>query len=67
MIQVTLTCKAIPPGPAGNNKPRLVPTGPVWDEWDLTFCVHGEKLRWTCDCCDEHFEKNPKDAQPEEQ
>lgn len=42
-------------------KPRLVFTGYVWKDWgdSITFCIHGEKLRWTCDWCDEHFAKNP--------
>lgn len=26
-----------------------------WDEYNLWFCVHGEKLRWFCDECDEYF------------
>lgn len=53
-MKIQLDCKAIPSGPAGNSRPRLVFTGPLWDAWDHTFCVHGEKLRWTCDDCDEH-------------
>lgn len=30
---------------------RLVFTSPIWREMDLQVCVHGEKLRWTCDEC----------------
>lgn len=33
--------------------PRLVFSGPCWKEMDLQVCIHGEKLRWTCDHCDE--------------
>lgn len=61
-MKIQLECKAVPPGPAGNSKPRLVFSGSLWDEWDHTFCVHGEKLRWTCDECDEHFERNPAET-----
>lgn len=32
---------------------RLVPMYPLWKEADLQICVHGEKLRWTCDQCNE--------------
>lgn len=32
---------------------RLVFTDERWKELDLQVCVHGEKLRWTCDDCDE--------------
>lgn len=32
---------------------RMLFAGPIWDEWDLQFCIHGEKLRWTCDECNE--------------
>lgn len=58
-MKIQIECKAITPGPSGNSKPRLIFTGTVWDEWDVEFCVHGEKLRWGCDDCDEHFQKNP--------
>jgi len=42
------------------SRPRLVFIGHAWDEWgmELPFCVHGEKLRWTCDACDEYFAEN---------
>lgn len=36
----------------GNSRRRLIFAGDCWDEWDLTFCVHGVKLRWSCDVCD---------------
>lgn len=46
--------------------PRLVFTGPIWDDWsdDIQFCVHGEKLRWTCDECADHFAKHRKHLPP---
>lgn len=37
----------------GCSRPKMVFAGGLWDEWDITFCIHGEKLRWTCDHCDE--------------
>jgi len=37
----------------GCSRPRLVFAGGLWTEWDLEFCIHGEKLRWSCDQCDE--------------
>ena len=32
---------------------RIVFCGGLWDEWDISFCVHGEKLRWQCDECEQ--------------
>jgi hypothetical protein len=56
-IKIKIECKATRPGTGGSDEPRLIFTGPVWDEWDLTFCIHGIKLRWSCDECDDHFAK----------
>lgn len=36
------------------DKPRLVHTGPMWDE-DQSHCIHGEKMRWTCEDCNAYF------------
>lgn len=42
------------------DKPRVVPMEFYWaDETDRYYCVHGEKLRWTCDHCKEFYEQNP--------
>lgn len=38
---------------------RLVFDGPLWKEWDHTFCIHGEKLRWQCDTCNERLNETP--------
>lgn len=43
-----------------STEPRLVFVGPIFDEWDIEFCIHGEKLRWGCDWCDMWFEENEK-------
>lgn len=56
-MKIELKCNVVEPGPAGNSRRRLVFTGLIWDEWDHTFCVHGEKLRWSCDECDEALER----------
>lgn len=58
---IRVSAKAVMAGTA----PKLIFSGfGVWDDWDheydLAFCIHGEKLRWTCDDCDEYFIKNPK-------
>lgn len=39
---------------------RLIFTGIIWDSQDLQFCIHGEKLRWTCDDCNEYFRRKRK-------
>ena len=36
---------------------RLVFSGKLWREMDVQVCIHGEKLRWTCDECAEAFGK----------
>lgn len=64
-MKLPMECRAVPPGPAGNSKPRLLFAGGLWAEWDLTFCIHSEKLRLGCDECDEHFERNPQDVPAE--
>lgn len=39
-------------------KQRLVFDDYYWEEWGETdFCVHGMKLRWSCDYCEEYFEE----------
>lgn len=39
---------------------RLIFNGGVWSDWgDMRFCIHGEKLRWSCDECDEWFKRHP--------
>ena len=47
-----IEAKIIPPRENGNSYYRLIFYGEIWDEWDLSFCIHGEKLRWECDNCD---------------
>lgn len=49
VIFVKLPCHVV------NN--RLVFCSLIFDEMDLQICVHGEKLRWTCDACTEYFAK----------
>jgi hypothetical protein len=36
---------------------RLVASGYAWKPEDACCCVHGIKLRWQCDWCDEYFGK----------
>jgi hypothetical protein len=39
---------------------RLVLAGDYWASIlnRPSFCVHGVKLRWTCDLCEEYMEKH---------
>lgn len=56
-MKILCDCKILPDDSGqGNSRPRLVFTGELWDEWDLEFCVHGEKLRWRCDACEEELD-----------
>lgn len=41
-----------------NEKPRLLFNGILWREHDLQCCIHGEKLRWACDECEQFFSAN---------
>lgn len=36
---------------------RFVFDGPHWAEQDFQGCIHAEKLRWSCDYCDEMAKK----------
>lgn len=47
---------AVPAVVQSADPPRIVLDGGLWKEMDLQVCVHGEKLRWTCDLCAEFFE-----------
>jgi len=59
-MKIQIEAKVEQSGAHGNDNPRLIFSGPLWDEWDLEFCIHGEKLRWGCDECDEYFEKHKR-------
>lgn len=50
-IEVAVSCKVEEHG----GRDRLIPNGFSWYDQDLSFCVHGIKLRWRCDDCAEHF------------
>lgn len=32
---------------------RMIPAGFHWHDQDPPFCIHGVKLRWSCDYCDD--------------
>lgn len=66
-MEIDIEAKAIPRHHEhlGNSQPRLLFVGKVWKEWDLNFCIHGEKLRWGCDWCDEYFEEHPDERPPD--
>ncbi len=57
-LKIEIEVQPIKAGEMSNDKPRLLFCGPIWSEWDLQFCVHGEKLGWQCDYCDEYFTKS---------
>jgi len=54
-MKIEIEAKELEAGEKGNSFRRLIFSGPIWDEWDLEFCIHGEKLRWRCDDCEAHF------------
>jgi hypothetical protein len=54
-LTIQIEAKAIRDG----SNPRLMFSGELWDDMDAQFCVHGCKLRWSCDDCDEYFRKHP--------
>lgn len=56
-MEIKVECDAIRSSECDG--PRLIFTGPVWSEWDITFCIHGVKLRWNCEWCDEYFAHQP--------
>lgn len=60
IMKVTLDAKEVQPGELGNTEPKLIFTGPIWDDFGISFCVHGEKLRWSCDACEDHFSDRKK-------
>lgn len=39
----------------GNTTPRLVFMDDAWVWDEQQACIHGLKLRWTCDRCDEDW------------
>jgi len=62
-VQIILQCKVIPPSHWGNFTPRVVfDCFGWWGHWEneIYFCIHGEKLRWTCDDCAEFMEEHEK-------
>jgi hypothetical protein len=60
-MKIEVEAKVLAPGESvfGNTEPKLVPAGGVWEKSfgseGTTFCIHGEKLRWSCDDCREYF------------
>lgn len=52
---IQLNARILNSGENGNTEPKLIFDDFYWSEWDLTFCVHGEKLRWHCDWCYEEL------------
>lgn len=38
----------------GGNK-KLIPNDYWWEGETTDWCVHGMKLRWSCDFCEEYF------------
>jgi len=34
---------------------RFIPHGYYWHDQHPQFCVHGIKLRWSCDACEERY------------
>jgi len=46
---------------------RLIADDFEWPEWDQQWCIHGEKLRWTCDWCEEYFKRRNESGQQEKQ
>jgi len=32
---------------------KLVFAGGEWEDWESPFCIHGIKLRWCCEDCEE--------------
>jgi len=40
---------------------KVLADGYDWDKDEAFCCVHGTKLRWSCDHCQEYFD-NPKET-----
>ena len=60
-MKIEIEVKEVQPGwnGQGNGEPKVLPAGWFWQKFEdddfLAFCVHGLKLRWSCDYCREHF------------
>jgi len=61
VVQQQISARVLPPSERGNETPRLISTGPIWDTFKgrVCFCIHGELLTLTCGFCDAYFQ--PRD------
>ncbi len=58
VLQRSSSAHDVPAIVVRNEDGRLILSGYEWES-DPPFCIHGIKLRWECDWCNEGLERSP--------